>query len=605
MTTTTAPVDGPLGSAAAPQAPSAAILPNTIPAVFFEQAKVHDQATYLHFFRDGAWQAMSWSETAERAIRVACGLVEAGLREGEHVALMSPNRLEWLYCDVAIMAAGGVTVPVYPSLLPKVAGYIAEDSKARIAIASDTQMAAKLADHAYPKHVFTMDEDIARWTAAEPRPELRQQVLERLAALDPSHVATVIYTSGTTGDPKGVMLTHRHFVEVAKSALQMFHIGPTDVLLSYLPYSHILERADGIFVETMAGCSFWLARSLDTLVEDIQVSRPTIMLGVPRVFEKIYEAVYDAARKESVLKRAIFTWALGVGAARLHTVPGPWLRLRVRIAERLVLRPLRERLTGGRLRFFISGGAPLNEKVEEFFWTIGVKILQGWGLTEAMSGVTSNTEEVHRYRTVGIPLQGTQIRIAEDGEILVHGPGVMLGYKNKPEATEECIKDGWLKTGDMGFIDQEGFLTITDRKKDLIKTSGGKYVAPLPIESQLENDRYVKAALVVGDERPYVVALIVPDWEALAADTGAAGEPSTLVDDERVRARFATVVDAVNQGLASFESVKYFTLLGRDFTETEGELTPTLKKKRRVIAQHFRDQIDPMFRAQKKVPTHA
>ena len=539
------------------------VSPRTIPGVFFEQARIHDARTYLHFFRDGAWSTLSWAETAERAVRVACALLEAGLRPGEHVALMSPNRPEWLYCDFGIIAAGGVTVPIYPSLLPRVAGYIAEDTQSRLAIASGVDTAARLADHAYPKRIFTIDDDVARWTEAEPRPELRAQLVARLAGLDPDHVATVIYTSGTSGDPKGVMLTHRHFIETATAALQMFHIGPHDELLSYLPYSHVLERADGIFIETMAGCSFWLARSLDTLVEDIQVARPTIMLGVPRVFEKVYEAVHDQVRKQTVHKRAIFRWALGVGAARLHGKPGPWLRLRVRIAERLVLAPLRERLTGGRLRFFISGGAPLNEKVEEFFWAIGVKILQGWGLTEATSGVTSNTEEIHRYRTVGIPLPGTKIRIADDGEILVQGPGVMTGYKNKPEATTEAISDGWLKTGDMGFVDQDGFLTITDRKTDLIKTSGGKYVAPLPIESQLENDRYVKSSLVVGDQHPYVVALIVPDWQAIATDTGIVGEPESLLNDPGVRARFAATVDAVNQGLASFETVKYFALLER------------------------------------------
>jgi long-chain acyl-CoA synthetase len=577
----------------------------SIPGVFFAQAMLHDQAPYLHFFRDGKWQVLSWAETAERATRVACALVEAGLRVGEHVAVMSPNRPEWLYCDFGILAAGGVTVPLYPSLLPKVAGYIAGDSKTRFAIASDAGMAAKLGGLELPERVFTMDQDVKRWTETEPGAELRAAVSERLAALRSDDVATVIYTSGTTGEPKGVIFAHTHFIEAARAGLKMFHIGPEDELLSYLPYSHVLERVDGIFIETMAGCSFWLARSLDTLfVEDIHVARPTIMLGVPRVFEKLYESVYDQVRTQPAYRRAIFRWALGIGEARLHANPGPWLRLRVRIAERLVLAPLRVKLTGGRLRFFISGGAPLNEKVEEFFWAIGVKILQGWGLTEATSGVTSNTEEVHRYRSVGIAMPGTELRIAEDGEILVKGPGVMIGYKNRPEATEESIKDGWLKTGDMGFVDQDGFLTITDRKKDLIKTSGGKYVAPLPIEAQLENDRYIKAALVVGDSRQYVVSLIVPDWDALAADAGFTGAPATLVNDQAVRSRFQKVVDAVNQNLASFETIKYFTLLERDFTEAHDELTPSLKKKRKVIAQNFKVQIDAMFTGNRRVSPH-
>ena len=573
----------------------------TIPGMFFEQARLQGDRPYLRFCKDGEWQTLTWTDTAERATRVACALVQEGLSPGDHVALLSPNRAEWLYCDFGILAAGGVTVPIYPSLLAKAVGYITEDSQAMFGITSDDAMARKLEGHAYPKRVFTMDGDVARWTAQEPSADLRAEVERRLTALGTEDVATVVYTSGTTGDPKGVVFTHRHFIEQAKGGLKLFHIGPHDELLSWLPYSHILERVDGIFTETVAGCSFWLGRSLDTLVEDIQVSRPTIMLGVPRVFEKVYEAVYDQAKKQSVARRAIFRWAMGIGAARLrHEHPGPWLRLRVRIAERLVLDPLRRRLTGGRLRFFISGGAPLNEKVEEFFWAIGVKILQGWGLTEATSAVTSNTEELHRYRTVGIPMPGTELRIADDGEILVKGPCVMSGYKNRPDATAEAITDGWLKTGDMGFIDNDGFLTITDRKKDLIKTSGGKYVAPLPIESQLEYDRYVKTSLVVGDERPYVVALIVPDWAALEADAGITGEPSKLADDPAVVARFAAIVDAVNQGQAGFETIKYFALLDRDFTEAEGELTPTLKKKRRVITQHFAAQIDELYTSHKR-----
>ncbi|HXJ48870.1 MAG TPA: long-chain fatty acid--CoA ligase [Candidatus Acidoferrum sp.] len=567
----------------------------TIPGVFFEQAARAGEREYLRFFRDGSWQALSWRETAERATRVACGLIAAGLQPGDHVALLSENRVEWLYCDLAILAAGGVTVPIYPSLTARVAGYIAEDSKTPLAIVSNAQLAEKLSGLDHPKRIFKMETDVVEWVQNAPGLEAERELASRLEALRPEAMATVVYTSGTTGDPKGVMLTHRHFVEMGKSALQAFHIGPEDRLLSYLPYSHVLERVDGIFIETMAGSSFWLARGMETLVEDIQAAKPTVMLGVPRVFEKVYEAVFDQVHNQPIYKRAIFRWALGIGAARLHREPGPWLGLRLRIADRLVLDSLRTRLTGGRLRFFISGGAPLNEKVEEFFWSIGVKILQGWGLTESTSGVTSNTEEEHRYRTVGKTLPGMAIRIETDGEILVKGPAVMLGYKNRPEATAEMIGDGWLKTGDMGFVDADGFLTITDRKKDLLKTSGGKYIAPLPIESQLENDRYVKASLVVGDQRPFVVALIVPDWEALRADTGLQGDPAALVVDPTLIARFSKTVDEVNTGLASFESVKYFALTDRDFTEAEGELTPTLKKKRRVIVEHFAGQIEAMY----------
>jgi long-chain acyl-CoA synthetase len=573
---------------------------DTIPGVFFDRAAQHADRAYLTYHRDAEWHTLTWSESATRVRRIACALIQAGLKRGEHVALMSENRVEWLFCDLAILAAGGVTVPIYPSLTSRVAGYIAEDSKTRFAIVSDEAHAARLGAREHPSRIFRIDTDVARWMDTIPAEEFEAALDERLSSIDPEKVATVVYTSGTTGEPKGVIFTHRHFIEQARSGLTAFHIGPEDVVLSYLPYSHILERVDGIFIETTAGSSFYLARGLDTLVEDIHFARPTVMLGVPRVFEKVYESVFDRVQHQPAYRRAIFRWALGIGAARLRGRPGPWLRLRVRIAERLVLSSLRERLTGGRLRFFISGGAPLNEKVEEFFWSIGVKILQGWGLTEATSAVTSNTEEVHRYKTVGMALPGMQIRLAEDGEILVAGPCVMVGYKNRPEDTAEVIDHGWLKTGDMGFIDSDGFLTITDRKKDLIKTSGGKYVAPLPIESQIESNRYVKASLVVGDQRPYVVALIVPDWEALRADFGIEGDPAKLVEDEALKSRFAGTVDEVNGGLASFEAVKYFKLLARDFSEAEGELTPTLKKKRRVIAQHFAAEVDAMYAAHKR-----
>lgn len=572
----------------------------TVPEAFFERARLYGDRPYLHYFQADRWQSATWAQTEERVVRIAAGLVKAGLRPGETVALMSPNRPEWLYCDLAIMAGGGITVPIYPTLLEKAVGDIAADSRCRMAIASGPEAASKLKGRDHRVEVFQMDREVARWLETEPSEAVKKELAARLQALEADGIATIIYTSGTSGTPKGVILTHRHFVDAATSCLEVFSIGPDDVILSYLPYSHVMERVDGIFVPTSAGASIWLARSLDTLVDDIQNVRPTIMLGVPRVFEKVYEAVNDQVRRQSVLKRAMFRWAIAVGAEQSRGGWLPGIKPRAAIANRLVLEQLRKRLTGGRLRFFISGGAPLNEKVEEFFWALGVKILQGWGLTEATSGVTSNTEQEHRYRTVGLPLPGTELRIARDGEIEVRGPGVMVGYLNQPAATAEAIVDGWLQTGDMGFLDKDGFLTITDRKKDLIKTSGGKYVAPLPIESQIENDRFVKSSLVVGDGRPYVVALIVPDWPALAAEMGLVNEPAILAADNRVRTHFAGVVDSVNRGLASFESVKYFALLPRDFSETQDELTPSLKKKRRVIARHFEEVVEDLYSAHKK-----
>lgn len=368
-----------------------------------------------------------------------------------------------------------------------------------------------------------------------------------------------------------------------------------DTILSFPPYAHVMERVDGIFVPSTAGCSIWLARGLSTLTEDIQAARPTVMLSVPRVFEIIHQAVYDQIAKQSPFRRAVFRWAISAGVQRLQEPQRLLARADAWLADLLVLNALRRRLTGGRLRFFISGGAPLNERVEKFFWAIGVKILQGYGLTESTGGVTSNTEILHRYGTVGVPVPGIEVQVARDGEILVRGPAVMAGYNDRPSETTQAIVDGWLRTGDIGHLDSDGFLMITDRKKDLIKTSGGEYVTPLPIESELQKHRYIKQAVVIGESRPYVVALLVPDWKALAADHRFLGQPAELANDERVRVFFQRLVDECNATLTRIEAIKRFALLERDLSEDRDELTPTLKPKRRVIAEHFDDLVQEMY----------
>jgi long-chain acyl-CoA synthetase len=567
----------------------------TIPGVLFNRARRYGDREHFHYFQDGAWQSKSWNDTAEGVIRIACGLLEAGLKQGDHVALISEDRIEWIYCDWAIMAIGGVTVPIYPSCTPDVVGYICRDSGSVLGIASGDELAAKVPLSAPLTQKVVMEREIAGWLDREPSPQLRAEVTSRLASLQPQQIATVIYTSGTTGEPKGVMLTHANFVESARASVQVIPIDESDVVLAWMPFSHVFGRMDEIFLETFAGSTVWLGRGMNHVAEDIAAVRPTLMCGVPRVFEKMHRAVYDQVAELSSVKRAMFHWAMGVGARRLHGEGGPLTELQAGLADRLVFKALAAKLTGGRLRCFVSGGAPLNEKVEEFFWILGVKILQGWGMTESTSGATTNSETQHRYRTVGLPIPGSEVKIAADGEILLRGPGVMVGYKNKPEATATTIVDGWLHTGDIGTLDSDGFLTITDRKKDLIKTSGGKYVAPLPIEAELAADRYVKAALVVGDARPYVVALLVPDWEALARDHDFKGDPVKLATDGRIRAYFEPKLAAVNRTRASFETVKYFALLPRDYTEADGELTPSLKPRRRAIQENFKAVIDEMY----------
>jgi long-chain acyl-CoA synthetase len=404
-------------------------------------------------------------------------------------------------------------------------------------------------------------------------------------------VASVIYTSGTTGEPKGVELAHRSFVDMARGALEAFPIGESDITLSWLPLSHVFERQTLFIVLTMGGQTY-ISHGVERLAADIAETRPTVMTGVPRVYEKMHAGVMDRVQSAPAIRRALFNWAVGVGKRVAHDAAhGPLLRLEHRLADRLVLHPLRERLVGGRLRMFVSGGAALAQNVEEFFWAMGVSIFQGWGMTETCSGATSNTPAAHRFRTVGKPFRGVELKIAEDGEILVKSPGSMLGYRNKPEETAEVLKDGWLCTGDIGVIDGDGFLTITDRKKALFKTATGKYVSPQPMEFDLMRDPLVERALVIGDDRPYVTALVVPDWEA-ANKLG--------LDDSALRTHIQKTVDSVNEGLGNWETIKYFTLLPEDFSEAKGELSLKLDVKRKAVQEHYRNEIESMYAGKKK-----
>jgi long-chain acyl-CoA synthetase len=558
-----------------------------------------DERPFLRFHHDGGWRCLSRAEARERVLRLAAALVASGVSPGDRVALISENRFEWILADFGIQAAGAVTVPLYPSLQPATVRSMVEDSGAVVGLASTEELACKLWGAATLRLVATFDPDLHRWFQRAPSPEEWVELQHRWRRLGRDDLATIVYTSGTTGESKGVELAHRNLVDMAASDLRAFRIGSDDVLLSALPYAHVMERVSGVFNVVTAGAELWVSRGLDHLLDDVAEARPTLMLGVPRLFEKVHDRVHQQAAGRSPAARALFAWALRAGRRHAYAErPGPLLRLERAAADRLVLAGLRRRLTGGRLRFFISGGAPLSAEVEDFFWALGIPVLQGWGMTELTSGVTSNTEEAHRFGTVGRPLPDVELRIASDGEILVRGPGVMVGYHGRPDATAEVMEeDGWLSTGDVGLIDADGFLRITDRKKDLIKTAGGKYVAPLPLESRLQEEPVIEWALLVGDERPFVTALIVPDRAALQERYGIEGDPDALVGDPRVRAIVQERVDVLNRGLASFESIKAFTLLANTFSEANGELTPTLKPKRRVIQRRYDDLITAMYAA--------
>ena len=558
--------------------------------MLFRQAAKYGDRALIHHRDGGAWRVASWNDARHDVLAVASGLVESGVKPGDCVVLIGENSYEWIYCDFGIQAAGAITVPIYAGSTPEIAAKIIDNSGATFAIASTPDMAAKLKLGPTLKSVALMGAQVAEWVRAEPA--RLAEVAARMSALQPDDLCTIVYTSGTTGDPKGVELRHRNLIDISNAAVQAFPITDTDQSLSWLPYAHVFGRINEIFVGIVFGGQTWISSGADHIVQDLQEVRPTIMCSAPRVYEKMYAAVMARAREASPARRRIFDWAVQIGTRFSQSAnPGPWLRARQRIADRLVLASLRTRLTGGRLRFFISGGAALAREIEEFFWAIGVPILNGWGMTETSSGAVSNTLHVHRFLTVGKPLPGVEVRIADDGEVLVKGPGNMRGYHKNPEATAEVLKDGWIYSGDIGELDADGFLKITDRKKSLFKTAGGKYIAPLPIEHGIIANPLVERVVVIGEGKPYVTALVVPDWE---------GARKQGLDREEVQASIQKTVDAVNSTLGQWETVKYFTLLDHDFTEASGELSLKMDVKRKPVMEHYRDQIEAMYTGKQK-----
>jgi long-chain acyl-CoA synthetase len=554
---------------------------------------------------------------------LSLGWVGLGLQAGDRVALVSESRPEWVLADLAVLALGGVTVPVYPTLAAHQMRAILADSGARFAVVSDETQLAKLLEirSTLPglERVVVMDrrgevraEEGFVLSLAEVAARGHRRVMsdegvgrwyrEAAAAVGPDALATLIYTSGTTGEPKGVMLSHRNIVSNVVACQQVVETNPDDVALSYLPLSHAFERTV-VYKYLFTGVTVIFAESLDTLARDLLTVKPTVMTGVPRVYEKLYARILEHVAQASALRRLIFRWALRVGTRRAQAVlarrPVPWvLRLQDRVADRLVWSAIRAR-TGGRLRYAISGAAALSKEVAEFFWAVGLPLIEGYGLTETAPVLTVNPPEAPRLGTVGKAIPGVELRIAEDGEILARGPNIMLGYYQKPEATREVLRDGWLHTGDVGRLDADGYLTITDRKKDLIVTSGGKNVAPQPIEARLKSDPLVAEALLVGDRRKFVAALIVPNFAALEARLSALGhltaDRAALVVRPEVRALYQQIVDRVNGELAPFEQIKQFALIPAELSVAGGELTPTMKLKRRVVEERYRDLIEQLY----------
>ncbi|HSL23058.1 MAG TPA: AMP-dependent synthetase/ligase [Vicinamibacterales bacterium] len=571
--------------------------------------------------REGGIDWLSTAEFFDRVRDLSLGLAAMGLQRGERVVIMSETRPEWIVADLAILTAGGVSVPIYPTLSAVQAQYLAQDSGARYAFVSSRDQAAKLQQvrHALPAlEVIILFEPhdqtggsmlgieevaargharlVAEWGAA-------REFKERARTIDPGDLATIIYTSGTTGEPKGVMLTHRNIIANVRSCHHVLPMSPADIGLSFLPLSHAFERTVA-YICLSQGVSIAYAEGVDTLARDLRLARPTLMTGVPRVFEKFQSRVLEGVAEQPAIKRRLFLWAKQLGerrarALRARRAPPPRGVLDA-IAERLVYSQVRARM-GGRLKYLVSGSAPLAPQVGEFFYAIGIPIVEGYGLTETAPVLTVNPLAAPRFGTVGPAIPEVEIRIADDGEILARGPNIMTGYYNKPEATRAVLDpDGWFHTGDIGELDADGFLRITDRKKDLIVTSGGKKLAPQPIETRMKEHPLVAECVLIGERRRYPALLIVPDFAALERrlkDLGrhADEDRETLVGRPDVVALYQELVDGLNRGLAQFEKIKKIALLPREFGISTGELTPTMKVRRRTVEDTWRAVIEGLY----------
>jgi len=569
----------------------------------------------------GLWHPVTWAEYGRAAQEVALGLVSLGFEPGQAVAIIGHNRPEWLFCDVGTLLAGGLSVGVYATNPPEQCAYILAHSEARVFFVEDREQLAKALEIrgalAHLEHIVVMD-PVGLGAFADPQvltlAELR--ALGR-AAGDPAglrarwrhasedDVAILLYTSGTTGPPKGAMLTHRNLLWTAEALGRANPLYPTDSALSFLPLSHIAERMLSVYLPLVWGYVVYFAESLETLFQNLQEVRPTILFAVPRLWEKLYAQLTLHMRDLDPFKRTAYEAALHTGRmyalARLAGErPSPALRAAHTLAEWSVLRPLRRRLGLDRVRFAVSGAAPIAPEILEFYHAIGVRIREVYGQTEGSGPTTIHQGDRIRLGTVGQPLPGVEVRIAEDGEILVRGPNVFAGYFKDPHATAQALRDGWLHSGDVGEMDPEGFLRITDRKKDLIVNAYGKNIAPAYVENQLKASPYIQDAVVIGDRRPYLVALIVIDEDNVARWAQDQRIPfSTFTDlcmNDRVRELVAWEVERINRRLSSPEQVKRFAILPRRLYQEDGEVTPTLKVKRKVVQEKYRELIESLYR---------
>ncbi|MBI3790964.1 MAG: long-chain fatty acid--CoA ligase [Gemmatimonadetes bacterium] len=593
--------------------------PGTVNQLFFQAIERYQKPDAVLSKVAGRWTPISHATIAERVRRVALGLRKLGLAKGDRVAILSENRPEWLIADYGCLTAGFTDVPVYPTLPSEQVPDVVADAGAVAIFVSTAAQAAKVeaarAQMPTLRHVITFEPqlthgatltlaDLEAMGRAEESPATIAAYEADARAVQPGDLATLIYTSGTTGKPKGAMLTHDNFYSNATASSRAVEVGPTDLALSFLPLSHVFERQGDYMLFSM-GCSIAYAESVDAVPLNLSEVKPTIMMSVPRLYEKLYARILDSAISAGGLKKQIFFWARGVAdrwadEKLAGREPGGFLAWQYGLAQKLVFSKLKQRV-GGRLRYFCSGGAPLAAEINKFFYAAGLTILEGYGLTETSPVISVNTPAAFRIGTVGKVIPGVEIMIAADGEILARGPNIMRGYYNRPDATAEAIDaDGWFHTGDIGVL-EDGYLRITDRKKDIIVTANGKNIAPQPIENLVKTNKYVSQAVMIGDKRKFPIILVVPNWEQLEKWAKIKNilwtDRKELMVMPTVQAKMDKEVARNLGGLAHFEVPQKVVLLEHDFSVDSGELTPTLKVKRRVVDKNYKALIDQVYEA--------
>lgn len=593
----------------------------SVPNMLKMNAEKHPDKPALGYKKDGKYTTITYKQYYENVLMCARGLKKLGIKKGDFVAILSENRVGWVIADIGILSLGAITCPIYPTNTPEQIKYVINHSESKVVFVSTKSQYEKLleikneiptvnyvvsfekflGDKTLPLLTFNQLLETSLPLTKEDREILENDINQVLE----DDILTCIYTSGTTGIPKGVLLTHKNILWDAYLGIKKVEVlDDKETLLSFLPLSHSLERTIGYYLPIMNGNTIYFAESVEKVPENLMEVKPTVVISVPRLFEKIYSRIFETVHNMPPFKKRLFHYALKTASEYIEKKyerkePLGFTGLKYKFFDKLVYKKLRERV-GGRLKFFVSGGAPLDKNINKFFWSVGIRILEGYGLTETSPAVCINNYRLIKFGSVGTAFEYTQFKTDLDGELLIKGPMVMKGYYKNLEATEEVLdKEGWFRTGDIAKIDDEGFIFIVDRKKELIITAGGKNIAPQPIENTIKLDKYVSQAFVYGDKKPYLVVLITPNVERLIDFAKEENiqylDLEQLVTDKKVINLFQERIKEINSKLAKYETIKKFAILPRDFSIETGELTPTLKLKRKVIYEKYKDKIEKLY----------